>query len=99
MAAALPVVSTPVSGIPEVLRHEDSGLVVPEADANAIADAVERLLDDPPLRRRLGASARAFVQSEFDLDRNIDRLAQRFAEVGAGALAAPLGAGSGGSDG
>ena len=87
MAAAVPVVSTPVSGIPEVLRDDDTGLVVPEGDAAAIADAVERLLDDPALGTRLGAAARTFVSSEFDLTRNINRLVDRFAAVAAGPAA------------
>ena len=87
MAAAVPVVSTPVSGIPEVLREDETGLVVPEGDAPAIADAVERLLDDPALGRRLGTAARAFVSSEFDLTRNIDRLVDRFAAIAAGPAA------------
>lgn len=88
MAAAVPVVSTPVSGIPEVLRDLDTGLLVPEGDAIGIADAVERLLDDRELAKRLGAAARAFVRAEFDLERNIERLAQQFAVVGAGTLGA-----------
>lgn len=87
MAAAVPVVSTPVSGIPEVLRDDDTGLVVPEGDATAIADAVERLLDDPALGMRLGAAARSFVSSEFDLTRNVDRLVERFAAVASGPAA------------
>jgi glycosyltransferase involved in cell wall biosynthesis len=86
MAAAVPVISTPVSGIPEVLRDADTGLVVPEADAGAVADAIQRLLDDPALGRALGLSARAFVEEEFNLDRNIDRLVQHFTAVGAGSL-------------
>jgi len=84
MAAAVPVVSTPVSGIPEVLRDDETGLVVPERDAPAIADAVGRLLDDPALGTRLGTEARSFVTSEFDLTRNIDRLVDRFAAVASG---------------
>ena len=82
MAAAVPVVSTPVSGIPEVLRDGETGLVVPEGDARAVADAIERLIDDPPLGTQLGAAARAFVRSEFDLDRNIARLVDRFRSLG-----------------
>jgi glycosyltransferase involved in cell wall biosynthesis len=87
MAAAVPVVSTPVSGIPEVLREDDTGLVVPESDPVAIADAVERLLDDPALGQRLGRSARAFVTAEFDLERNIGRLIERFQSVTGGRVA------------
>jgi glycosyltransferase involved in cell wall biosynthesis len=77
MAGAVPVVSTPVSGIPEVVRDGETGLLVPERDAAAIADAVERLLDDPGLADRLGRAGRDLVRSEFDLDRNVDRLLER----------------------
>ena len=90
MAAAVPVVSTPVSGIPEVLRHEDTGLVVAPESATELADALERLMDDQPLGERLGASGRAFVRNEFDLERNIDRLVDRFeAIVGGGSERRP----------
>jgi glycosyltransferase involved in cell wall biosynthesis len=81
MAGAVPVVSTPVSGIPEVVRDGETGLLVPERDAAAIADAVERLLDDPGLADRLGRAGRDLVRSEFDLDRNVDRLLERFVQV------------------
>jgi glycosyltransferase involved in cell wall biosynthesis len=81
MAAAVPVISTPVSGIPEVLRDGETGLVVPEGDPAAIADAVQRLIGDPALGRRLGEEARAFVSSEFDLERNIARLVERFRDL------------------
>ena len=65
MAMALPVVSTPVSGIPEVLQHEQNGLLVPADDAGALAHAIGRLLDDEALRARLGAAARLSVQARF----------------------------------
>lgn len=81
MAGQLPVVSTPISGIPEVVRDGDTGLLVAEADAAAIADAVERLLDDRDLATLLGARGRALVQREFDLGRNVDRLLARFHTV------------------
>jgi glycosyltransferase involved in cell wall biosynthesis len=81
MAGAVPVVSTLVSGIPEVVRDGETGLLVPERDAGAIADAVERLLDDQDLADRLGRAGRDLVRSEFDLDRNVDRLLERFAQV------------------
>lgn len=89
MAAALPVVSTGVSGIPEVLRDDVTGIIVPEADPTATADAIERIVDDPALAARLGAAARELVQEEFDLDRNIGRLAERLRTVPAGAPPAP----------
>jgi colanic acid/amylovoran biosynthesis glycosyltransferase len=70
LAAAKPVVATAISGIPELIQHERSGLLVPERDATALAEALLRLHDDPELGRRLGAAGRETVLREFDLQRN-----------------------------
>ncbi len=72
MAMELPVVSTPVSGIPEVVHPRETGLLVPPDDAEALADAMEVLIADPLLRRQLGAAARRWVTEHFDNDRNLD---------------------------
>jgi glycosyltransferase involved in cell wall biosynthesis len=81
MASGLPVVSTPVSGIPEVVRDLDTGLSVPERDAAGIADAVHRLFGDPELASGMADRARELVRAEFDLDRNVDRLLEQFRAV------------------
>ena len=78
MAAGVPVVSTPVSGIPEVIHDERTGLLVPEADVDGLAAAITRLLGDADLRLRLGREARQFVEREFDMTRNLDRLMDEF---------------------
>jgi glycosyltransferase involved in cell wall biosynthesis len=57
MAAGLPVVVTPVGGIPDVIDHERNGLVVPVGDADSLAAALTRLLDDAALRTTLGHAA------------------------------------------
>lgn len=66
MAAGTPCVSTPVTGIPEAVQHGNTGLLVPERDPDALADAVERLLGDADLRVRLAVAARRHVQRRFD---------------------------------
>lgn len=66
LGCALPVVTTPVTGIPEVVRNGYNGLVVPEGDALALADALECLIRDPGLYARLQANARPSVTSTFD---------------------------------
>lgn len=66
MAMALPVVTTAVSGIPELVRAGIDGVCVPQRDANAIAQALSLLLLDPSLRRQFGTAARARVCSIFD---------------------------------
>lgn len=72
MAMELAVVSTPVSGIPEVVHHGGTGLIVPPDDVGALADALARLLADPGLRRHLGMAARRWVTEHFDNERNLD---------------------------
>jgi glycosyltransferase involved in cell wall biosynthesis len=74
MRMGVPVISTSISGIPELVRDGETGLLVPPRDAAALAKAIERLLDDADLRRRLIANAAARVTTEFDLDRNAERL-------------------------
>jgi glycosyltransferase involved in cell wall biosynthesis len=71
MATALPVISTPVSGIPEVVLDEETGLIVPPADAGALARQIQRLLHDRALRRRLGDAARRLVLLQFSNDSNL----------------------------
>ncbi|MEO7296291.1 MAG: glycosyltransferase [Candidatus Limnocylindria bacterium] len=80
MASGLSVVSTPISGIPEVVHHETTGLLVPPADASALADAIGRLLRDEGLGRTLGQGARAFVIDAFDVHRNAERLLDAISE-------------------
>ena len=74
MASGLPVVTTPVGGILELVQADASGLIVPERDAAALADALERLLVDPPLRDRLGTAARTRVVTRFAAAENLQRL-------------------------
>lgn len=66
MAIGVPVVASAVSGIPEVVVHEDTGLLVPPRDPAALADAIERLLGDLALARRLARAARARLEGCFD---------------------------------
>lgn len=69
MAAGTPVVNTRLeSGVPWVSQHEVTGLTVPPADADALAAAITTLLDDEPLRKRLGAAGRERVRGGFTAD-------------------------------
>lgn len=67
--AGTPVVSTDLpTGVPFVNEHEVTGLVVPPGDATALGNALNRLVTDEPLRRRLGEQARARVHAEFSVE-------------------------------
>lgn len=68
MGAGLPVVATRVAGIPEVVRDDETGLLVGPGDARALGNALARLLADDGLGARLGAAARAYVQPRFGVD-------------------------------
>jgi colanic acid/amylovoran biosynthesis glycosyltransferase len=74
----LPCIATWVTGIPELIDNGVDGLLVPPADPAALADAVERLIKDPELARRIGAAARAKIVSTYDLGRNAEALAATF---------------------
>jgi len=74
-AMARPVVATAVDGTPEVVRDGETGLLVPPADAPALARALAALLRDPDGARRLGAAARARALARFDLARQVERTA------------------------
>jgi colanic acid/amylovoran biosynthesis glycosyltransferase len=78
LAAERAAVASEVSGIPELVVDGVTGVLVPPGDAAALADAIERLLDDPALRARLGTAGRRKVLEEFDLHRNTALLAERF---------------------
>jgi len=100
MAAGVPVVSTRVSGIPELIRDGRTGLLAPQKDAAALADALERLRRDPELASRLGAAGQAHVLRRFNLLESAARLrnhllaaaegrAPRLVDRGSHAAAAP----------
>jgi glycosyltransferase involved in cell wall biosynthesis len=69
-ACGVPIVTTGVSGIPELIEHGKSGLVVPPGDHLALADAVEGMLQSVVLREGLRVNARARVTEAFDVERN-----------------------------
>jgi colanic acid/amylovoran biosynthesis glycosyltransferase len=74
MATGLPVVSTDVVGIPEILDRGKCGLMVAQKDPGALAEAIAGLLRNPGLRRRLSRRGREKVEKDFDIRRNVFRL-------------------------
>ena len=78
MAAGLPVISTRVSGIPELVESEINGLLVEEKDAEALADAIEKLLGDETLYHRLREAAKETIATKFNLQLESEVLAGLF---------------------
>ena len=68
-----PVVASEVGGIVDLIKHEETGLLVPERNPEAIARAVLRLLNDPEYARRLGEQGYAYVREYYSWDRIIDQ--------------------------
>jgi glycosyltransferase involved in cell wall biosynthesis len=81
MGSGVPVIASAISGIPELVEHECSGLLTPPRDAAAIAAALEQLFRNPELRHKLGQAGREKVVQEFDLARNAALLADHFRET------------------
>jgi len=88
MAMRIPVVSTSVSGISELVDHMQNGLLAPEKDSEALAAAIETLLEDPGMCERFGANGRQKVMAGFSLDRSTAKVRRLLA----GAEEKPTGA-------
>ena len=78
MAMELATVSTHVSGIPELIAHGQNGLLLAPEDAPALADALQRLSDDPAERRRLGQAGRETVVQDYNIHRSAEQMAALF---------------------
>lgn len=96
MAMGTPVVASREGGLPEIVREEETGILVPTADAGALARALLRLLRDPGLRDRMGAAARARSE-EFSMDRYVERLLEIYRDVVAGGAGRRAAAGTRGA--
>ncbi|NJD30022.1 MAG: glycosyltransferase family 4 protein [Chloroflexi bacterium] len=78
MSCGLPVVASRLSGIPELVEHERTGLLVEPGRPADLAEALSRLASQPELRQRLGKEGRRTVERAFDLRANAARLAAMF---------------------
>ena len=78
MAVARPVVSTRLAGIPELVAHGETGLLVAPGDTSALAQALEELIRDPGLRLRYGRAGRARIEQHFRIEHTVAPLLQRF---------------------
>jgi glycosyltransferase involved in cell wall biosynthesis len=74
MAMKLPVISTDISGIAELVNHMQNGLLVPQKDPPALAAELEYLLTQPDLMRQLGQSGREQVNQQFSLTHNTSQI-------------------------
>jgi glycosyltransferase involved in cell wall biosynthesis len=74
LAVGIPVVSTTVGSIPDVVIDGKTGFVVPPRDAGALAERIAGLLDDAMLRTRMGVEGRLLVQRSYSIEKMLDRM-------------------------
>ncbi len=84
MGSGLPTIATTAGGTPEGVRHEENGLLVPPGNAQALADAIVRLMRDPALYAHIGAEAGIEVAARWSFDAYLDRLEAAYAAISAG---------------
>ncbi len=82
MLCALPIVTTPIGAILEAVADQRSALAVAPKNANALATAIGRLLDDPALAAALGAEARRIASADFAKDAMLNRMENIFSLAG-----------------
>jgi len=78
MACGLPAISTRLVGIPDLIRHKETGLLVEPNNARELADAIARFMRDPPLAARLAKAGREWVHEKFNLKNSLEPLIERF---------------------
>jgi colanic acid/amylovoran biosynthesis glycosyltransferase len=83
MALEVPVVSTPVTGIPEIVRHGETGLLVPPHDPAGLAIAIECVLHDRARSLAMARAGRACVEQHFEIRKNITQLRELFEKASA----------------
>jgi glycosyltransferase involved in cell wall biosynthesis len=81
MRAGVPVVATPVGAIPEMIKHEDSGLLIDKGSPDQIATALLRLAEDDELGRALSARGLEVFHSRFNLERGAKRVRMIYQEL------------------
>ena len=81
MAIGQAIVATQAGGIPEMIIHDQTGLLVPPRDADALADAIVHLLRDPERRTRLGAAGHERVRSSFSVERMVQATLDAYGQL------------------
>jgi glycosyltransferase involved in cell wall biosynthesis len=92
MSWGLPVIATPVGGVPQVIEPEVNGLMIDPGDIDSLTRALTRLLQDPDLRRRLGSAARTTIETRFALGQALDQLTDIYRRFGLRARGIPASA-------
>jgi len=74
MSSGLPVIATDVGGVPEIIKNNQNGILIPKQDENALVEKIIQLMNNPELRTRLGKNAREFVLENHSIDNTVKNL-------------------------
>jgi len=80
-AMGLPVVATRIGGVSEAVLDDQTGLLVPPRDPQALARAVMRLIENPELRRSMSREGRRFVAQRYDWHKNAERVEELYYDL------------------
>ena len=89
MAASLPVIGSDVGGIPVLIKNGCNGILVKERDVNGIANAIERLVKNPSLRREYGERSRQIVDNSVNYDNISEYFVSLYREIALNKTPAP----------
>ena len=78
MALGTPCIGTDITGIPEMIKHEETGLIIPQNNPEALAMALQTLLTSENMRVQLAENARNLMETEFNIEQNAASLRQLF---------------------
>lgn len=81
MAHGVPTIATPVGGVPQVIEDGVDGFLMPVDDDARLSAIICQLFNDPNLRARVGAAGREKIRREFDIEKNVQRLAELYSEL------------------
>jgi colanic acid/amylovoran/stewartan biosynthesis glycosyltransferase WcaL/AmsK/CpsK len=81
LACGLPVISTRHSGIPEIIHDGETGLLVPECNADVLAEKLEHLIEHSELWTEMGRKGREYIEEHYDIDRLNDRLVEIYQQL------------------
>ncbi len=81
IASGTPIIGSNVGGIPDIIRHNETGLLVPQKDSSALSEAIIKVLTDKKLEQKLTKNAMDFVKERFTWDIVADRFAEMFRKM------------------
>ena len=74
----MPSIGTRITGLPEILTDNETGLLVPERNSRELANAIEKLIRDPFLQETLSKNGRLLIEDRFNIQKNVKRLVRFF---------------------